>query len=127
MITFGEIINYDDAQYVYLAATEEIIYLAKVLNNNDAARINNLCAKRQSDGQASKVENAPIYCFVILSTDGFKDRMAHCGQPGHDFNSGIIMDSVSRLNETDLKEIQHTINIGPVPLELKELIKNIEL
>lgn len=125
MITFGEVVNYDEAQYVFLAATEKIIYLAKILNSHEAKRVNNLCAKRQSDGQLAKVENSPLYCFVILSTDNFKDRMAHLGSTGHDFISNLVMDIIGRLNGDDLREIKKTIITGPVPTELKELVRDL--
>lgn len=125
MITFGEVLNFEGAQYVYLAATEEIIYLAKILSRSEAERINNLCARRQSDGQINRVDNSPLYCFVILSTDEFRDKMAHLGKTDHGFNLDSYMDSIGRLNKIDLRAIKKTISSGPVPIELKELVKNI--
>lgn len=129
MITFGEVVKYNRAEYVYLAATEEIIYLAKILNRTDGDAINRLYLIRQNQGAMSKVKiaDSPLYCFVQLTTNEFKDRLAHFHQPGQDFGRDCIMDSLGRLNEADLKEIKETIATGPVPIELKELTKNIEL
>lgn len=129
MITFGEVVKYKEVEYVYLAATEEVIYLAKILNHTDGEAINKLYIKRQSQGAMSniKIADSPLYCFVQLTTNEFKDRLAHFHQPGQDFGRDYIMDSIGRLNDADLKEIKETIMKGPVPLELKELIKNIVL
>ena len=129
MVTFGEVIKYKETEYVYLAATEVIIYLAKILNRTDGETINRLYLKRQSQGAMSNIRTAdsPLYCFVQLTTDEYKDRLAHFHQPGQDFGRDYAMDSVGRLNDADLKEIKETIMTGPVPLELKELVKDIGL
>lgn len=129
MITFGEVIKYKEAEYVYLAATEEIIYLARILNLEDGDKINKLYLLRQSAGIMTKPQilNSPLYCFVILTTDNFKDRMAHFHQPGHDFGPEMNFDIIGRLNSQDLKEIKQTIMTGPVPIELKELVNKIEV
>ncbi|MFA6547511.1 MAG: hypothetical protein WCT11_01030 [Candidatus Magasanikbacteria bacterium] len=129
MVTFGEVIKYKELEYVYLAATEEIIYLAKILNRADGEAINRLYLKRQNQGALSnvKIADSPLYCFVQLTTNEYRDRLAHFHQPGQDFGRDYIMDSIGRLNDADLKEIKETITTGPVPIELKELVKNIEL
>ena len=129
MVTFGEVVKYKETEYVYLAATAVIIYLAKILNRTDGEAISRLYLKRQSQGAMSNIKTAdsPLYCFVQLTTDEYKDRLAHFHQPGQDFGRDYAMDSVGRLNDADLKEIKETIMTGPVPLELKELVKDIGL
>lgn len=129
MITFGEVLQFKGSEYVYLAATEEIIYLARILNSSEGDTINSLYLKKLSGGAMSKVRvaDSPLYCFVILTTEEFKNRMAHLHKSGYDFGPFSPMECMGRLNEKDLKEIKETIISGPVPLELKDLVKGIKL
>lgn len=132
MITFGEVIKFKEAEYVYLAATDEIVYLAKILNREEGNKINQLYLKRLGGGAMTniKVADHAIYCFVMLTTTEFKDRMTHLAKPplGHDFGSQFMFDRIGQLNTNDLKEIKQTImTTGHVPIELKELVENIEI
>jgi len=129
MITFGEVIKFKEAEYVYLAGTEEIFYLAKILSPKDGEAVNNLYLKRIGHGAGNnfKIADSPVYCFVTLTTEMVKDRLAHFFQPGHDSSANMNFNILGRLNDLDLKEIQQTIISGPVPIELKELVKNIAI
>lgn len=77
-----------------------------------------------------KVADHSIYCFVMLTTTEFKDRMTHLAKPplDHDFGSQFTFDRIGQLNNDDLREIKQTImTTGHVPIELKELVQNIEI
>ena len=127
MLTFGDVVRIKEEEYVYLAATDEIIYSAKILGHQETTKINNLYIKKQSSGALVdvRVANSPLYCFVILTTREFEKRMAHFHQPGRDFQAELERLILGKLNEGDMKEIKQTILSGPVPMELKELVKNI--
>ena len=126
-IKFGDVFKYKEKEYVYLVKTEELVYVAEILNKEQALLINNLYEKRDRAGTLTKVKDNQLYCFVILTTEEFKDRMAHFHQPEHnegDLNFGGILCS---LNTRDLKDIKSEILKGPVPKELQELVKNINV
>lgn len=132
MITFGTVIRHKEAEFVCLAATADIIYLAKILKRDDGNKIYNLYCVREKTGKTSdpKISNSALYCFVMLSTAEFKDRMAHLAKPplDHDFESQFTFDVIRQLDNHDLKEIKDTImTSGHVPMELKDLIKDVEI
>lgn len=104
------------------------MYAAKILNDV----FTELIAKRhqQIDGdrsRRSRLSDNPLFCFVILTTPEYKDRMASLAKPGS--NAGIdITATGSKLNETDLKELLDTIKDAvTLPRQLKESVKTIRI
>lgn len=122
-LVFGETFQLDGNDYVFLTKTSEIWYVAEILNDEKS---NNLM--RFSERQAltnHDVANKPLLCFVELKTSDYKNRLAHFGNT----QKNDITDYISPLNlslcKEDLLEIKSTIVNGPVPNELKDLIRNI--
>ncbi|MDP3934862.1 MAG: hypothetical protein Q8Q46_01430 [Candidatus Giovannonibacteria bacterium] len=126
-IKFGDVFKYKEKEYVYLVKTDEILYVAAILNKEDTSRVNTRYENLERNGKIDQYKDHPLYCFVMLTTEEFKDRMANFYRPGHDesnLNFGGILCS---LNVRDLKDIKSEILKGPVPKELQELVKNINI
>jgi len=120
---FGDIFRYKDKEYVLLVKTEDIWYVAEILDLLLTKQLDNVCNKKI-------IHNCPItskslYCYVVLKTEEFKNRAAYYGQPGKDRLSPIEKLSFSLCIE-DKKQIKKDIeNSMAVPLGLKEGVKEI--
>ncbi len=124
-LVFGETFRLDNSEYVFLTKTPEIWYVAEILNDEKSDSL-----KRFSEKQVftnHDVSNKPLLCFVELKTDDYKNRIAHFGNT----QKNDISDYISPLNialcKEDMLDVIETILNGPVPNELKELIKNISI
>lgn len=127
IIKFGDVFKYKEKEFVYLAKTDEILYVAEILNKEITSKINARYENIERNGKFAKYKDHPLYCFVMLTTKELKDRMAHFYKPGHnegDLNFGGIFCS---LNISDLRDIKSAILKGPVPKELQKLVKNINV
>jgi len=125
IITFGDIFRYREEEYVYLAQNGEVVYAAKILDEEKAEQILRLDKlKTRND----KIKNNVLYSFVILSTDEFKDRMAHFYNTDKN-NIEPSFDIVGLLNKDDMKKVKEEIlyKNSAVPIKLKELIKDIDV
>ena len=78
IITFGDIFRYKEEEFVYLTQNGNVVYVAKILNEEKTNQILELEKRRMRN---TKIKNHVIsnvlYRFVFLSTDEFKNRMAH--------------------------------------------------
>lgn len=107
MIKFGDVFKHGERDYVYLAGTSEIIYAAKILSIENTEKVLNLSNKRETNGNRDKYKGHSLYCFVMLDTDEFKDRMAHFQQTQY---GDVSVESAFRhLNTGDLKKIKEEI------------------
>lgn len=132
ILQFGDIVRYNREEYVYLAATAEIIYLAKILNTSESslvlAHFERICGKGSSR-QLIKLSH-PVYCFVELQTAEFQARLAHMYNNAHDFHKDTattIIDKLAHLDGKDVAEIKNVIleKNSPVSRELRELIQQL--
>lgn len=129
MLKFGDIFKCREKDYVYLAHTEEILFSALILDRQMSEivkqRFENLC-KQKSSPEISKLYDSRAYCFVQLTTEDVKDRLAHFAQTQQNpMSECSSLSSMGQLNNEDLKQIKIEIEKGPVPLRLKELTKDI--
>ncbi|MCR4311060.1 MAG: hypothetical protein NUV54_00605 [Candidatus Taylorbacteria bacterium] len=118
--TFGDIFRFREEFYVFLAASSEEIFAAKILDHENS-RILESISKRSSD--------KPLYWYVILTTDEFKDRAAHLMKTQQDIGIEPLLDWVGgSLNETDLKDLKSEImkDGSPVPKGLKKILSQYE-
>jgi len=125
IITFGDIFRYKEEDYVYLAQNSEIIYAAKILDEEKANQILKLEERRI---RSPKMQNHVLYSFVILSTNEFKNRMAHFNRTDEN-NISASFDIVGLLNREDMIKVKEEIlnENSAVPIELKEMIKDIDI
>ena len=131
MLKFGDTFKYREKDYVYLVKTEEITYAAEILNVDDSKWINKVYERKiMNTAIKEKVSSMPIYCFVMLRTEPFQGRAAHFLNTGKgDTASGdcVSLEPIKSLEKIDLKGILDEIVKGPVPKELKQLTKEIEI
>lgn len=77
-IKFGDVFKHKEKEYVFLAKTEELVYAAEILSKELTSKIDNLYQKiSKYDGGCV---NRIIYCYVMLKTEEFKDRMIFFGE-----------------------------------------------
>lgn len=120
MGTFGDIFRYNGKEYILLKFTENIIYAAKILNEEESKRLSSLYEQRQAAG-IRDLEARTIFAFVTLYTQGFEGRNAHlCDTDKHGIRTiGIELIGI-RISDDDIKEIKNLIKTSPcVPGELK--------
>lgn len=129
IVKFGNIFRYREDEYVYLAQNGQIVYAAKILGKENTDKVYGLY-KRKINGKSNteKIKSNVLYSFVILTTDEFKDRMAHFSNTDKN-NIEPSFDIIGSLNETDLKAVKHEIldKSSAVPLKLKDMIKDIDV
>lgn len=127
-LLFGDVFLYEGLEYVYLAQTDTIIYLARILSKDDTARIDKVYQSKIAKGTITKVERIDLYCYVILETKEFKDRCAHLHNPGKDVLRSVVQKLSAVLDREDLLHIKEEISTQrAIPLELKDLVKDIQI
>jgi hypothetical protein len=130
MLKFGDTFKYKEKDYVYLAHSEEILYSALILDfemsEKVKKRIDYLC-KIKSTPEMDEIMSRRAYCFVELRTEDVKNRLAHFANTGEEISDYSSLLSVGKLNNDDLREIKKEIEVGPVPLMLKDLVKDITI
>jgi len=127
---FGDIVKYRVEEYVYLVQTDEIIYLAKIPNVALSEQLTSLRKKVYTLGSKEMVpvQEHRSWCFVVLSTEKFKNRIAHYGQPGIDYDPEDFMDKIGVLDFEDQKKIKGEIEIDTaMSEELRRLVKDITI
>ena len=124
MLKFGDIFRWKEKEYVFLAASSEILYAALILDQSDSMNLTRLYEKRISSNRGESLIQT-LYIFVTLSTPEFKDRIAHLHKTQHDLLPGIEVVSVS-LSVKDKLEIKKEI-LNPKSSLHSELKKQINL
>ncbi len=123
LYVFGDVFSYNEKDYIFLAIADDILYAALILTKTETDRVTRLYDKKLA---ANKVKSHPVFCFVMLETQEFKDRCASLGKPEMDIIIALTKQNVL-IDSKDLKQIKEEIMRGNVPLKLKELVKDIEL
>jgi len=123
-IKFGDVFKHHEQEYVFLAKTGDILYAAQILDVEKTRQIKRLDDHRARRPDANRFENI-LYCYVMLSTEEFKDRMAHFGDPTLD---GIVIDKTGvALNTEDMRTLKNDL-CDPRTLvagELKQLVRDL--
>lgn len=128
ILTFGDVFRLKESEeFVFLSATDQVVYAAKILNNEQTRELYNAAQKRD---HKTTVKNQ-VYFFVVLQTKEFKSRIAHLGKT--DSNNiervSIYMNKVCKLDNNDLLLIKESLLSEEtfVPKALKESIEKIEI
>lgn len=106
MLNFGDVFRYRDSYYIYLLQTGENIFAAKICDHENTKNLKRLTDLRATRGN-NRVDENPTFCFVVLTTDEFKNQAAHYGRP--DMDTGISMEFICRLNDEDLGALKKEI------------------
>ena len=127
-MTFGNIFQYLDKEYVYLAETPEVMYVARILSIPETRKIdetyNALLVKN-----APNIDRRPVFSYVILETKELKERAAHfLGTDANNFVDFLLTPLNVTLNKKDLITIKEEVTRdGCVSIRLRELVKDIEI
>jgi hypothetical protein len=129
-MTFGDVIKYKAKEYVYLAATDEIAYLA-VMPNAELSR-DFINRREVVFNRASKTARAAqdtiAWCFIILSTEEFKERIAHYGRSAEEYREEYFLDKIGKLNIEDQKALREEIlKDNAAPGGLRDLVQDIQI
>ncbi len=128
-LLFGDVFRYNNREYIFLAKTEEILYAAQILGVNESQQIDGQFKKRIAQGKDSKFQQWSLYCYVMLQTQEFKQRMAHMNRTGKD-DFGLVIEKLPLvLAPVDIKCLKEEIlKAGsPLPIELKEIVNEIDI
>lgn len=123
ILSFGDVFRYQEEEYVYLIEVNDSVFAAKILDGAISALL-----RRRSEAVAKlpgkSSEN--LFSFVMLTTDGFKDRAAHLGASGANDGFCGLYQNISSLCSTDLENIKKEIlESNGVPLVLKDFVKTL--
>ncbi len=124
-LVYGDIFEFSQKEYIFLAKTSEIIYAAQILNKENSVRLDSLLQRRITQNTDEKlIESNTLYCFVMLTTEEFNKRCAFLGNTGKDDFSMSITKLSQSINERDQKAIKQEIMTSKaVPVELKKIIE----
>lgn len=125
-LTFGDIFEYSGKEYIFLAGTLEIVYVARILPIEDSKKLDNLC---NSEIRKNKTNTSNfLLCYIILTTDELKDRAAFFAKPELDNYMSIFKKLSITLNIDDLKDLKKEIlDTRATPIGLKEIIQKTEI
>jgi hypothetical protein len=131
-LTFGDIVSYSEQPYVFLCATTEIIYLAKIIDGNseDGLALKNLCQKMidtTKQPQAKQNTKNALFCFVTLVSENHKGDIAHLNDSQKQFNFQITK-TMDRLDHDDIISLRDKI-LGEdiIPQQLKRLTTELNI
>jgi hypothetical protein len=126
---FGDVFKYNEFDYVYLAGVDEVIYTAKIFELSYTAKFENLTNNTAKNGKTVyRLDQNKIYCYVKLTTEELKNRVAHIGLAESKDDQSFSIDSIGcSLNTRDLIAIKKEILDGPVDINLKDNVRNIEI
>ena len=79
-VKFGNVFVLDDKEYVFLAKIDDVVYAVEILNKDYSREVTRLASReaRRGDRSVDKL----VFCFVELSTERFKERVAHLAKAG---------------------------------------------
>lgn len=128
-LIFGDIIRYKDADYIFLAKTEDIIYLANILDKEITKQLKQREESliSQSGPNIERKLNSLVFCYIMLETEEFKGKAAHFGKPGYDNSLNLINKLAVRLSKEDIANLRNAVIQRPPNVELKELVEQITL
>ncbi len=129
IITFGDIFNYNEQDYVFLAKTEDIVYAAKILDREHSILYKKIFTKISKNSQrSSELTQRYLYCFIELKTEDFKERVCYYGKSDKSDVSDFLANIFSKLDQEDIRELHKELLTDDLVTEqLKELVKEIEL
>ena len=126
---FGDIFKYRGSEFIYLAATEDIIYVAKILNRDDTQMLENWrksSEEKELMGMKTKIIEDPTYYYVMLQTSDFKDQAAHLGRTQQEIYFSQMDKLDIKLADEDMLTIRNEIiNSKLIPIALKKIVTEI--
>jgi len=124
-LTFGDIFEFCENKYVFLVATLRHVYIAKILTDSDTKTVESLLKVHQKRGEP--MEENPLFWFVRLSSEDFKDQWAHLAHAQQSADSCKFFKKIisQKLVEADLIALKKEILEKRTWEELKREIKDL--
>lgn len=123
---FGDVFEYDGKWYVFLGLTLDVIYVAKVLTEEDSSNLHKYC-ESQIRKNAQNTDKW-LFCYVMLTTEELKDRVAQYGKPELDGFKKVFKKLAIMLSKKDLEKLKKDIvNSRVVPIGLREIVEKVEI
>jgi len=127
-MTFGDVFQYENKEYVYLGAKGENLHAALILDENITKQFVRLEENRIKRSANGLLKESTAFCYVILETSDLKGRACHFSNTQSDSNKYANISSMNiKLIASDLKRIKDEIMTKPVSKELRDLVKDISL
>mgnify|MGYP001579452016 FL=1 len=109
IIKFGDIFNHKECEYICLAVIDDRTYTARILDydlTKDIERVSRIASA--GGDRAARVKNlkSQLFCYVILSTEEFKNRAANYATGA---SSNLTFDLRGSLNDEDRKNLKEAI------------------
>lgn len=130
MKTFGDVIKIEGKDYVFLAAIDDILYLALIPNRDLSQELirrrDRVFTVGSKDMQAKQQQIA--WCFVELKTEDLKERIALYGYPGQNLKPEDLIDRISTLCKED-KELlkKEIVRDSAISKGLVKIIKDTQI
>ena len=127
-LVFGDLFLYKEEEYVFLVATLDVWYAAKIITKAKTVLL--LRASEKAIARNDKrYSSMPLYCFVELQTREFEGRAAHLYDTQKDVFLEIPKPLAISLDSAEKKEIAAEIlrKGSPVPIRLKEEVGKLDL
>lgn len=129
-LAFGDVFRFRETEYVYLAGVDQITYAAKILEPQLSRKVITIYERVSSrGGAATRLEDSPVYCFVVLRTPDYVNRVANYAQQGtNEITDAVGFEKLTQLIPEDIEELRKAV-IGSkgVSQELRDLVRLITL
>lgn len=128
LVKFGDVFRYRETEYVFLAQTDEVVYAAKILDDEMTGKLQVMSDRLERAPTSARRKN-PAYSFVILQTDDFKGRAAHFGRTDNSDHQVSRFEVISSLAKEDCTQIKNEILLedSAVSLGLIEIVRGLNI
>lgn len=127
LLTFGQVILFEGNHYVWLAPDpeNEEYHVAKILDKEKTKKL--IATDKTTEKKINSPSyDSPIYAYVILSSQAFKDRAAHLFRSNEYVEKDMNFSVMGTLMDSDIKELKKRILAGTgLPPRLVNLIKKL--
>lgn len=129
--TFGDVIETDGRQLVFLVSTLDTVYLAIIPDEKHSLRFSKKRNEVFTDSKRAAVEqNKTIWCFIELTTEEFRNRIAFYALRNSDckIEDLVAAAKIGTLNNADKKALhKEIIGDDAVTRELRDKVSKIVL
>lgn len=105
-MNFGDIFLYNEENFVFLVREDDIIFAALILDKEQTQRLDRW-RDREFKKSNSRADGQTEFCYVVLTTEAFKERAAHYGNPDKDVD--ISLDIYDKLDSEDVEKLKNEI------------------
>ncbi len=129
LVQFGDIFRYKEKDFVFLAQTDELLYAALILDDENSERLRVLSDRAETAPRGITRKRSAVFSFVILQTTEFQNRAAHFAKTDSTDHQVFTLEIIGSLCREDIKAIRDEIcsTESSVPLKLIEIVKELNI